>query len=327
MGLIIMNGMESLGNNVCRHLSDLNGTPNQDLIIRHECPRFSTGEAKAKLLESVRGKDIFILSDVTNDTCEYKIKNRVTYMSPDDHYMDIKRVISACGGKCSRITVIMPYLYCGRQDKRTSRESLDAALVLRELSNMGVNGIITFDAHNPCVENSLPYSGFDNIMPNYQMIKAIVGSGEFDLSNMIMVSPDEGAIKRNMKYAHWLQLSLGLFYKVRDLKRTENGRNHIVRHEYMGGDLNGKAVLVADDILSSGTTLLSVAKHMKERGAKHTSFIVTFPLFTDGLELFDEAYKNGYIHRIFGTNLIYRSPELLSRDVYKRQLLYHLSGT
>ena len=316
IGIILMNGTQELGTQMCSWLQELLNDSEDALVIQHDCPRFTTGEGKAVLLESVRGRDVYILSDVTNDTCEYKIKQRTTFMSPDDHYMDIKRVISACGGKCYRITVIMPYLYGGRQDKRARRESLDAALVLRELVNMGVDAVITFDAHNPCVENAVPYNGFDNIRPYYQMIKAVVNSGEFDFANTLIVSPDEGAIKRNMDYAHWLHLELGLFYKVRNLRKTVDGRQPIEKHEYMGGDLADQAVLVADDVLATGTTLLSVAKHLKARGAKHTSFIVTFPQFTDGLTLFDQAYEAGQIHRIFGTNLIYRSPELLSRPWY-----------
>ncbi len=316
LGMVVMHGAEDMGDKVNRWLGSFMERWNDSFIVAHECPRFTTGEGKARLLESVRGQDIYILSDVTNFSCTYTIRGQQTIMSPDDHYMDIKRIISACGGKTRRITVIMPYLYCGRQDKRSGRESLDAALMLREMANLGVDNVITFDAHNPCVENAIPYTGFDNIMPTYQMIKALMRSGTVDLQNTIMVSPDEGAIKRNINFAQWLQLEVAMFYKVRDLRSTANGRNAILRHEYIGGDLSGKDVIVADDVLATGGSLLSVASQLRERGASRIHIVVTFPQFTEGLDAFDAAFERGEIYRIYGTNLIHRTPELLSRPWY-----------
>ena len=316
IGLIIMNGAQELGKKVSDRISNILSVSDEELIISHECPRFTTGEGKAQLLKSVRGRDVYIISDVTNYTCEFFMRGKKTYMSPDEHYMDIKRVVSACGGKCSRLTVIMPYLYGGRQDRRNGRESLDAAFVLKEITKMGVHNIITFDAHNHCVENAIPNNGFDNIMPIYQMIKAIVRSSAIDIANTVMVSPDEGAIKRNAEYARWFKMELGMFYKVRDLANTSNGQNPIKKHDYMGGNIAEKSALVADDAIATGNTLLSVANNLKQLGAKNTSFLTTFPQFTEGLDKFDQAYQKGIIHRVFGTNLIYRSPDLLNREWY-----------
>lgn len=316
IGLIIMQGAEELGHHVEDWLKQWLGVSREELLIEHSCPRFTTGEGKAQLCQSVRGRDIYIVSDVTNYECSFLMRDRVTYMSPDEHYMDIKRVISACGGKYSRLTVLMPYLYCGRQDKRNGRESLDAALMLQELTALGVDNIITVDAHNPCVENAVHNKGFDNIKPTYQMIKAVVRSGAIDMKNTVMVSPDEGAIKRNAAYARWLKIGLGLFYKIRDVDHISDGQNHILQHEYMGESVEGKCILMADDILATGNTLLSAAKYLKELGAVHTSFIISFPQFTGGLEAFDKAYEEGVIHKVFGTNLIYRIPELMKREWY-----------
>lgn len=317
IAIIIMKGMEEFGNKVVDHLfSFIEEGNKEDMIINHVEPRFVTGEGKAVLQNSVRGKDVFIISDVTNYSVKYMMRGLENHMSPDDHFMDIKRVVSACGGKSKKITVIMPYLYSGRQDRRNARESLDAAIILNELKNMGVDGIITFDAHNPAVENATPYDSFDNLMPTYQMIKAILSSGLYDIDNLAFVSPDLGAVKRNNEYAQYLNASFGTCYKIRDLNNTTNGNNQIKSHEYIGGDISGKSVFCCDDILATGSTLLSLGDILKDKGAKNTNFVVTFPLFTNGVEKFDEAYERGEFHRVFGANAVYRFPELLEKEWY-----------
>lgn len=318
LAIVIMKGMEEFGEKLLNHIEPLleEGVTKEEIVISHTEPRFVTGEGKAVLNSSIRGKDVFIISDITNYSIEYKMRGYTNHMSPDDHFMDIKRVVSACGGKAKKITVVMPYLYSGRQDRRNARESLDAAVILSELQNMGVKGIITFDAHNPAIENAISYESFDNLMPTYQMIKAIVNSGEFDIENLAFVSPDLGAVKRNSEYAQMLKASFGTCYKMRDLENTTDGNNKIKSHEYIGGDIAGKSVFCCDDILATGSTLISVADLLKNKGAKNTNFVVTFPLFTNGLEKFDEAYKKGEIFRVFGANAVYRFPELLEREWY-----------
>ena len=291
----------------------------ESFIAKVECPRFGTGEGKALLHQSMRGHDVYIICDPFNYGVEYKMYGRPVPMSPDDHYADLKRVIAAIAGKARRVSVIMPMLYEGRQHKRSARESLDCALMLQELDAMGVKNIITFDAHDPRVQNSIPLSGFDDVRPTYQMIKALVRQYpdiSLDKEDLMIISPDEGAMGRCMYYSSVLGLDIGMFYKRRDYSRIVNGRNPIEAHEYLGKDLTGKDVIIVDDMISSGESLLDVAEQLKEKGAKRIFNFATFGLFTDAFDKFDKAYKDGIINRIFTTNLVYRTPELLSKEWY-----------
>ena len=318
LGLICMKGCEEFGNKVEYYLQKWHGI-SKDCMIKADCPRFATGEAKGLILESVRGRDIFIIVDPFNYSITYKMYGQEVPMSPDDHFQDLKRVIAAIGGKAKRITVIMPMLYEGRQHKRSSRESLDCALALQELVNMGVSNIITFDAHDPRVQNAIPLSGFESIMPTYQMLKAMCHTYDdlrIDKHHMMVISPDEGALNRNIYYSSAMGVDMGMFYKRRDYTRVVNGRNPIVAHEYLGDSVEGKTVFVADDIIASGESMLEVATNLKERGAKRIIANATFPLFTSGLEKFDKAVTDGILDYVTGTNLTYRMPELLTRDWY-----------
>ncbi|MBP3395539.1 MAG: ribose-phosphate pyrophosphokinase [Clostridia bacterium] len=291
----------------------------ESFVASVECPRFSTGEAKALLHQSMRGQDVYIICDPFNYGVTYKMYGKEVPMSPDDHFADLKRVIAAIEGKARRVSVIMPMLYEGRQHKRSTRESLDCALMLQELSNMGVKNIITFDAHDPRVQNAIPLSGFDDVRPTYQMIKAMVRQYPdlvIDKDHMMIISPDEGAMGRYMYFSSMLGLDIGTFYKRRDYSKIVNGRNPIVAHEYLGKDLTGKDVIIVDDMISSGESLLDVALQLKEKGANRIFNFATFGLFTDGFEKFDKAFKDGVITRIFTTNLVYRTPELLSKKWY-----------
>jgi len=288
-------------------------------LIDCECPRFGTGEGKGIINESVRGSDLYILVDVLNCSIEYTVCGEKNYMSPDNHYADLKRIISAANGKAKRITVVMPFLYGGRQHRRTKRESLDCAVVLEELARMGVSNIITFDAHDPRVQNAIPLSGFDSFMPSYQFLKALVGSVpdlHMNKDTAMVVSPDEGAMERSIYFANILGLELGMFYKRRDYSRIVNGKNPIVAHEFLGSSVEGKDILVIDDMISSGGSMLDVAKQLKSRGAKRVFVCTTFGLFTDGLAAFDDYYEKGYISKVVTTNLNYRPPELLTRPWY-----------
>ena len=283
------------------------------------CPRFGSGEAKGIVNESVRGTDIYAMVDVTNYSLTYKMSGFTNHMSPDDHYQDLKRIIGASIATAHRVNVIMPFLYEGRQHKRSGRESLDCAMMLEELIQMGVSNIITFDAHDPRVQNSIPLSGFDNFMPTYQFIKALLNHDKtlkIDKDNLMVISPDEGAMNRNMYFSSVLGCNLGMFYKRRDYTRVVNGRNPIVAHEYLGESVEGKTVFIADDIIASGESMLEVASNLKERGAANIIANATFPLFTSGLEKFDKAVANGTLTYVVGTNLTYRMPELLTRDWY-----------
>lgn len=283
------------------------------------CPRFGTGEAKAHIKETVRGKDLYLICDPFNYSVQYTMYDMKVPMSPDDHFQDLKRVISAVGGKARRLTVIMPMLYEGRQHKRTARESLDCAHALQELVNMGVTNIITFDAHDARVQNAIPLNGFETISPAYQMIKALTHSVEnikIDSDKMLIVSPDEGGMSRCMYYSSVLGIDLGMFYKRRDYSVVVNGRNPIISHDFLGKDVEGKDVIVVDDMISSGDSMLDVAAQLKARKANRIFVFSTFGLFCNGLDKFDEAYKNGTIDKVFTTNLIYSSPELLSREWY-----------
>ena len=288
-------------------------------LIDCHCPRFGTGEAKGIIGESIRGKDLFIMVDVCNYSLTYSLCGYTNHMSPDDHFQDLKRVIAAIGGKARRINVIMPFLYESRQHKRSGRESLDCALGLQELTAMGVENIITFDAHDPRIQNAVPLMGFDSVRPSYQILKALFRKEkdlQLDREHMMIVSPDEGALDRNIFFSSVLGLDMGMFYKRRDYTRIVNGRNPIVAHEYLGDSVEGKTVFVADDIIASGESMLEVATNLKERGAKRIIANATFPLFTSGLEKFDKAVADGILDYVTGTNLTYRMPELLTRDWY-----------
>ncbi len=291
----------------------------ESFLVDVECPRFGTGEGKALLHNSMRGHDVYIICDPFNYGVEYKMYGRPVPMSPDDHYADLKRVIAAIAGKARRVSVIMPMLYEGRQHKRSARESLDCALMLQELVSMGVKNIITFDAHDARVQNAIPLSGFDDVRPTYQMIKALVRQYpdiSLDKEDLMIISPDEGAMGRCMYFSSVLGLDIGMFYKRRDYSRIVNGRNPIEAHEYLGKDLTGKDVIIVDDMISSGESLLDVALQLKAKGARRVFNFATFGLFTDGFEKFDKAYKEGIIERIFTTNLVYRTPELRAKPWY-----------
>lgn len=288
-------------------------------LISCACPRFGTGEGKGIINDSVRGADLYILVDVLNCSIEYKVCGETNYMSPDNHYANLKRIISAADGKAKRITVVMPFLYGGRQHRRTKRESLDCAVALEELARMGVSNIITFDAHDPRVQNAIPLSGFDSFMPSYQFLKALVSTVpnlKMSKETTMVVSPDEGAMERSVYFANILGLELGMFYKRRDYSRIVNGKNPIVAHEFLGASVKGKDVLVIDDMISSGGSMLDVARQLKDRGANRVFICTTFGLFTDGLDAFDDYYEKGYITKVVTTNLNYRPPELLGRPWY-----------
>lgn len=288
-------------------------------IISTAVPRFGTGEAKGVIKESVRGYDLYLMVDVTNYSLTYSVCGYKNHMSPDDHYADLKRIIAAVGGKARRITAIIPFLYESRQHKRTARESLDCALALQELTAMGVDNIITFDAHDPRVQNAIPLKGFETVQPAYQFIKGIlreVKDLKIDAEHMMIISPDEGGTNRAVYLANVLGLDMGMFYKRRDYTKIVNGRNPIVAHEFLGSSVEGKDVIIVDDMISSGESMLDVAKELKRRKARKVFICATFGLFTNGLAKFDEYYENGLIDRILTTNVVYQTPELLSRPYY-----------
>lgn len=333
LGLIPLNSCEELGKKVndylveWRHSNDLEhksniaftGYERDSYLIKAYTPRFGSGEGKGSIKASVRGNDLYLMVDVCNYSLTYNLYNYTNHMSPDDHFQDLKRVIAAIGGKARRITVIMPYLYESRQHKRSSRESLDCALALQELQNMGVTNIITFDAHDPRVQNATPLNGFDNFQPPYQFMKALLRTEpdlQVDNDHLMIIAPDEGAMERAVYFSNVLGIDLGMFYKRRDYSTIVNGKNPIVAHEFLGTSLTGKDVIIIDDMISSGGSMLDVAKQMKERGARNVYVCCTFGLFTDGFEKFDEYYEKGYIKRIVTTNLNYRSPELLEKPYY-----------
>ena len=288
-------------------------------IIGAKTPRFGSGEAKGELTESVRGDDLYIMVDVCNYNMTYTMNGLKNHMSPDDHYQDLKRVIAAVGGKGRRINVIMPFLYESRQHKRTGRESLDCAMALRELVDMGVENIITFDAHDPRVQNAIPLKGFETVQPIYQFIKYLLKNEkelEIDSDHMMVISPDEGAMNRAVYLANNLGVDMGMFYKRRDYSKVVNGRNPIVAHEFLGSSVEGKTVLIIDDMISSGESMLDTAKELKRMKARKVFICTTFGLFTGGLKKFDEYYENGIIDRVLTTNLVYQTPELLSKPYY-----------
>ncbi len=291
----------------------------ESYIIEPYTPRFGSGEAKCVINQSVRGYDLFIMVDVTNYSLTYSLCGRTNHMSPDDHFADLKRVIAAVGGKARRITVILPFLYESRQHRRTARESLDCPIALQELYNMGIDNIITFDAHDPRVVNAIPLNGFENVMPSYQFIKGIfknVKDLTVDTDHLMVISPDEGATSRAINLANVLGVDMGMFYKRRDYSKIVNGRNPIVAHEFLGSNVDGKDVFIIYDMISSAESMIDTARELKKRKAKRIFLVSTFGLFTNGLASFDKAYEDGLIYRIVTTNLIYQSPELLAREYY-----------
>ena len=334
LGIIAMPGCEALcdkidkylvkwrANQASEHQQNIAfyGYQRDTYKVNVSLPRFGSGEAKGVVNESVRGFDLYIITDVFNYSCTYNMYGMEVPMSPDDHYADLKRVISAISGKAKRITILMPMLYEGRQHKRSSRESLDCALALQELVNLGVDNIMTFDAHDKRVQNAIPNGSFENIMPTYQMIKSLVNSVEdlhVDKDHLMVISPDEGALHRCIYFATQLGVNLGMFYKRRDYTRVVNGRNPIVEHQYLGDSVEGKDIIIVDDMISSGESMLGVCSKLKGLKAGRIFVCTTFGLFCNGLEVFDEAYKNGTFYRVFTTNGVYQTPELLSRDWYE----------
>ena len=329
LGLICMPGTEEMGQKISAWLKRWRsstgedrygemmhtapGLERDDFILKTDCPRFSNGEGKGLIRESVRGLDIYILIDIGAFNCKYKMFGQEVPMSPDDHWMDLKRIIAAIGGKAKRVNVIMPLLYGGRQHRRMARESLDCAMALQDLVQMGVSNIITFDAHDPRVVNAIPTGGFDSVMPSYQIFKALLKREKdlrLDPAHMMIVSPDEGALDRNIFYASVLGLEMGLFYKRRDYTRVVDGRNPIAAHEYLGNTVEGKDVFVCDDIISSGDSMIDLARELKKRKANRIFAAASFALFTNGVDIFEEAYRSGLIDRVISTNLTYRRPEL-----------------
>ena len=301
------------------HTIAFSGYQKDSYLIDAKTPRFGSGEAKGIINESVRGKDLYLMVDVCNYNLTYSLTGNINHMSPDDHYQNLKRIIAAVGGKGRRINVIMPFLYESRQHKRSSRESLDCALALQELVRMGVDNIITFDAHDPRVQNAIPLNGFETIRPTYQFVKGLLRTFkdlQIDSDHMMAISPDEGATGRAIYLANVLNLDMGMFYKRRDFSRVVDGRNPIVAHEFLGSSVEGKDVIILDDMISSGDSMLDVARQLKQRKAKRIFCAATFGLFTNGLEKFDEAYKSGLIYRVMTTNLVYQPEELLQREYY-----------
>lgn len=333
LGIIAVDGCEEMGNKVNDYLVKwrkeetrfqkdnlvFNGYEKPNYLIDAKVPRFGSGEAKGIINESVRGKDLYLMVDVCNYSLTYSLSGNTNHMSPDDHFQNLKRVIAAVGGKARRLNIIMPFLYESRQHKRSGRESLDCALALQELVRMGVDNIITFDAHDPRVQNAIPLSGFETIRPTYQFVKGLlkhVPDLQIDADHMMAISPDEGATGRAIYFANVLGLDMGMFYKRRDYTTIVDGRNPIVAHEFLGSSVEGKDVIILDDMISSGDSILDVARQLKMRKAKRIYAAATFGLFTNGMEKFDQAYKEGLINGILTTNLIYQTPELLSRPYY-----------
>ena len=333
LGIIALKSCQPLGEKIDKYLVKWRGERESEhkeslafsgyqrpsYLIKTNVPRFGSGEAKGTILESVRGDDLYLLVDVANYSLTYSLCGHENHMSPDDHYQDLKRIIAAVGGKARRITVIMPFLYESRQHKRTSRESLDCALALQELVRMGVDNIITFDAHDPRVQNAIPLHGFETVQPAYQFIKGLlrnVKDLQIDTDHMMVISPDEGGMSRAIYIANVLGLDMGMFYKRRDYTKIVNGRNPIVAHEFLGTSVEGKDMIIIDDMISSGESVLEVAAELKERKARNIFVFSTFGLFTNGLDKFDKAYEEGIITKILTTNLVYQTPELLSKDWY-----------
>lgn len=333
LGIIALEGCEALGEAINHYIIQwrkeshaafkdsvaCDGYLRDTYLLSASCPRFGSGEAKGLIRESVRDMDLYIIVDVLNYSITYSLNGRINHMSPDDHYADLKRIISAAAGKAKSVNVIMPFLYESRQHKRSTRESLDCAVMLQELVNLGVDNIITFDAHDPRVQNAIPISGFDNVQPTYQFVKALVEQCDdvrFDKDHLMVISPDEGAMQRAIYMANVIGVDVGMFYKRRDFTKVVDGRNPIVAHEFLGDSLDGKDVLIIDDMISSGESMIDVAKELKRRHARRVFCLSTFGLFTNGLEVFDRAIEDGTIAKVITTNLTYQTPELLSRDWY-----------
>ena len=333
LGLIPLKSCEELGARVDQYLvgwrekrehahkneAAFKGYHRDSYIISTSVPRFGTGEAKGVIKESVRGYDLYLMVDVTNYSLTYSVSGHENHMSPDDHYADLKRIIAAVGGKARRITAIIPFLYESRQHKRTARESLDCALALQELTAMGVDNIITFDAHDPRVQNAIPLKGFETVQPAYQFIKGILKSCDdlkLDNDHLMIISPDEGGTNRAVYLANVLGVDMGMFYKRRDYSKIVDGRNPIVAHEFLGTSVEGKDVIIIDDMISSGESMIDVATELKKRKANRIFVVSTFGLFTNGLERFDKAVADGTIYKVVTTNLTYQTPELLSRPYY-----------
>jgi len=333
LGLIPLKGMEEFTKKVNNYLvewrkereSEHKNTllfseyEKDDYIIKSTISRFGSGEAKGTIEESVRGDDLYLLVDVCNYSMTYSLSGKINHMSPDDHFQDLKRIIAAIAGKSRRITVIMPFLYESRQHKKTGRESLDCALALQELTNMGVDNIITFDAHDPRVQNAIPLKGFETVQPIYQYTKGLLRHFpdlQVDSDHMMIISPDEGGMRRAIYFANMLKLDVGMFYKRRDYTKVVDGRNPIIAHEFLGADVEGKDLVIIDDMISSGESVQEVAKELKKRKAKRVFVCATFGLFTNGFAKFDKYYENGIIDGIFTTNLVYQSPNLLSKPYY-----------
>lgn len=333
LGLIPLKGMEEFTKKVNNYLvewrkereSEHKGTllfseyEKDSYIIKSSISRFGSGEAKGTIEESVRGDDLYLLVDVCNYSMTYSLSGKINHMSPDDHFQDLKRIIAAIAGKARRINVIMPFLYESRQHKKTGRESLDCALALQELTNMGVENIITFDAHDPRVQNAIPLKGFETVQPIYQYTKGLLKNFpdlQVDSEHMMIISPDEGGMRRAIYFANMLKLDVGMFYKRRDYTKVVDGRNPIITHEFLGADVEGKDLVIIDDMISSGESVQEVAKELKKRKARRVFVCATFGLFTNGFARFDQYYEDGIIDGIFTTNLVYQSPDLLSRPYY-----------
>ena len=333
LGLIPLKGMEEFTKKVNNYLvewrkereSEHKGTllfseyEKDNYIIKSSISRFGSGEAKGTIEESVRGDDLYLLVDVCNYSMTYSLSGKINHMSPDDHFQDLKRIIAAIAGKARRINVIMPFLYESRQHKKTGRESLDCALALQELTNMGVENIITFDAHDPRVQNAIPLKGFETVQPIYQYTKGLLKNFpdlQVDSENMMIISPDECGMRRAIYFANMLKLDVGMFYKRRDYTKVVDGRNPIIAHEFLGADVEGKDLVIIDDMISSGESVQEVAKELKKRKARRVFVCATFGLFTNGFARFDQYYEDGIIDGIFTTNLVYQSPDLLSRPYY-----------
>ena len=333
LGLIPLKSCEELGAKVDQYLvgwrekrehahkneAAFKGYHRDSYIISTSVPRFGTGEAKGVIKESVRGYDLYLMVDVTNYSLTYSVSGHENHMSPDDHYADLKRIIAAVGGKARRITAIIPFLYESRQHKRTARESLDCALALQELTAMGVDNIITFDAHDPRVQNAIPLKGFETVQPAYQFIKGILKNCDdlkLDNDHLMIISPDEGGTNRAVYLANVLGVDMGMFYKRRDYSKIVDGRNPIVAHEFLGTSVEGKDVIIIDDMISSGESMIDVATELKKRKANRIFVVSTFGLFTNGLDRFDKAVEDGTIYKVVTTNLTYQTPELLSRPYY-----------
>lgn len=342
--LIVMDSCKELGEGVDKYIANLRrtrdhadkasiafkGYEEDSYLVKAECPRFGSGESKGMIKSSIRGADLFIMTDVMNHSITYSVCGETNYMSPDNHFQDLKRVIAASSAFAKRITVILPFLYESRQHKRTKLESLDSSLALNELVSYGVNNIITFDAHDPRIDNSIPLNGFDNFLPPFQFIKALLEKNndiKIDNEHLMIISPDEGAMHRAVYFSNVLGVDMGMFYKRRDYSKVVNGRNPIVAHEFLGDNVEGKDVIIMDDMISSGESMLDTARELKERKARRVFICTTFGLFTDGLEKFDDYYNNGYFHGVITTNLTYQTPELKAKPYYYEADMTAFLGT